>query len=128
MMFKKKNAKPPEFSMSEIVSRIRGFILDSQVVEADHISVLLGCPPISSEVADKEADESDIRMSRVQHLIPILYMFSQTMADGVVGHQRAHIEEEFEEGGLDEEDLSVYWTRWRGLLLAKPFPQLRSIH
>jgi hypothetical protein len=112
MIFKKK-VGPPQFSMSEIVSRIRGFILDSQVVEADHIAVLLGCPQISDEVADKEEDESDIRMLRIQHLIPIMYMFSQTMADGVVSHQRAHVEE----GDLDEEDLegldAIAWSATR---------------
>lgn len=91
----------PNFSLTEITSRIRGFILDSQVNEADHISGLLGCPPTSDEVADKESDESNIRMSRVEHLIPIMYMYAKTMADGVVDHQRTHAEAE-----LDDEDLN----------------------
>ena len=100
MSLRKKRPASPNLSLTEITSRIRGFILDSQVSEADHISKLLGCPPTSDEVADKESDESDIRMSRVEHLIPIMYMYAKTMADGVVDHQRVHAESE-----LDDEDL-----------------------
>lgn len=108
MSLRKKRPASPNFSLTEITSRIRGFILDSQVSEADHISKLLGCSPTSEEVADKEADESDIRMSRVEHLIPIMYMYAKTMADGVVDHQKTHAERE-----LDEEDLlGVHAAAW----------------
>lgn len=92
MMWRKKKRK--DITLSDITSRIRGFILDSQVTDADHISVLLGCSVISDEIADKEEEESDYRVARVEHLIPVMYAYAHAMAEGVVEHQRDHIDEE----------------------------------
>lgn len=108
MKFRKKKPTIPKFNAADITSRIRGFILDSQVKEADHITEILGCPPISDEVADKEVDESDARMTRIQHLIPLLYMYAKTMSDGVVDHQRIHAEHELDDEVFDEIDAAAW--------------------
>jgi len=87
MWNKKKNSR---MTLRDIPSRIKGFILDSQVNDADHISLLLGCSPVSEDVAERELEESDDRVSRVDHLIPVMYAYCHTMADGIVEHQQAH--------------------------------------
>jgi hypothetical protein len=86
------NKKKPQqdITLSEISSRIRGFLFDSQVSDPEHISVLLGCSVISAEGADHEAQESDSRVSRISRLMPIMYAYAHSMAEGVVEHQRAH--------------------------------------
>lgn len=93
-------------TIAGMVSRIRGFILDSQVEHSDHIIELLIGVVMSDDVADREAEESDVRTDRIRQLIPILYLFANSMAEGLVQHQRAHVDsddedDEYESGGKD---------------------------
>lgn len=91
-----------DLSVSGIVSRIRGFILDSQVDDSEHIVELLLGNPMSDDVADRELEESDARADRARHLVPLLYVFANSMAEGLVEHQRAHLEDEDVEDELPE--------------------------
>lgn len=84
-MFKKKN-KPP--TINEITSRLRGFLLDSQIDHAHELAVLLGATPISEEVQGKEEQESDNRVDRIAYLAPLLYAYSHTMAEGAIEYQK----------------------------------------
>lgn len=86
--------KPQRMTLGDVPNRIKGFILDSQVSEGDHISVLLGCSPVSEDVAERELEESDSRVARVDHLIPVMYAYCHAMAEGMVAHQQAHATEE----------------------------------
>jgi hypothetical protein len=81
-------------TLGDMTSRIKGFILDSQVTEGEHISLLLGCSPASEEVAERELEESDNRVAQVDHLIPLMYAYCHAMAQGMVEHQQSHASEE----------------------------------
>jgi hypothetical protein len=85
---KKKKPKLEMQSLAEISARLRGFILDSQVQNAHELSVILGCSAISDDVAEREEEESDKRVERVLHLMPLLYAHAHSLADGTVEYQR----------------------------------------
>ena len=82
-----RKTKEHDISITEIQSRIRGFIYDSQIPDAENIASFLGCSAISEELNEKEEEESDIRVERISKLIPILYAFSHAMSQGVVSYQ-----------------------------------------
>jgi len=88
--FKRRSADP---SIAEINARIRGFILDSQMADAHDISVILGCGPISEEIAEKEEEESDKRLDKISHLMPMIYAHSQALAQGSIEYQRSNVPE-----------------------------------
>ena len=83
-----------ELTLAEITSRIRGFLLDSQIQDANELAVIVGCSPISDDVADREYEESDKRVEEITHLIPILYAYSHTMAEAATEYQRANMKED----------------------------------
>jgi hypothetical protein len=87
-MFKKKKNQHEAFTLAEVSSRLRGFILDSQVQNAHELSVILGCSAISDEVAEREEEESDKRVEKILHLMPLLYAHAHSLADGTVEYQR----------------------------------------
>lgn len=91
-MIRKK--KKPDITLAEITNRIRGFLLDSQVSDAYHMSTILGCSVVSDEVATMEEEESDLRVAKVDHLIPVIYAYAHAMAEGTVEHQKAHLDDE----------------------------------
>jgi hypothetical protein len=95
-MFKKKKSVP-DVSITEITRRLRGFILDSQIQNGHELSVILGCSEISDEVAEMEEDESDKRLARIDYLIPLLYAYSHSLAEGAVEYQRENASAEVKE-------------------------------
>lgn len=86
--FKKKSSEP---SIAEINSRIRGFLYDSQIEDAYDISLILGCGPISPEVAEKEEEESEKRLDKISHLMPLMYAHAQALAQGSIEYQRSNL-------------------------------------
>jgi hypothetical protein len=98
-----------DVSLHGIVSRIKGFILDSQVENYEHIIEMLSGNPMSEDVAQREFEESNIRTERVKHLAPLLYLFANSMAEGLVEHQRAHLEEA-EDEEVEEELTEKMWN------------------
>jgi hypothetical protein len=98
-MFKKK--KKPKLTLADMSSRIRGFILDSQINDAHELSVILGCSVLSDEVQHKEEKESDKRVEKIAYLIPLLYSHSHLIAEGAVEFQRQNTVEELK--GLPDE-------------------------
>lgn len=89
----KKN-KLSKMSLGDISPRLRGFVLDSQIQNAHEISVLLGCSVISDEVAVREEHESDKRVEKISYLIPLIYAYSRTLAEGTAEYQKLNIPEE----------------------------------
>lgn len=81
--------KSHDISVAEIESRLRGFVYDSQVSEANQIASHIGCSNISEDVEEREEEESDIRVARISHLTPILYVLAHAMAEGTVAYQRS---------------------------------------
>lgn len=95
MRFFKRKRQSQELSVSELNSRVRGFVLDSQINNGHEISVILGCPSLSEEVAEKEEEESEKRVDRISHLVPLLYAHAQALSQGAVEFQRSELSESF---------------------------------
>jgi hypothetical protein len=85
-MFRKK--KKQVMTINEVMTRVRGFLLDSQIQNPHELSILLGCTPISDEVAEKEEQESDKRMEKVSYLIPVLYAHAHSLAEASTEFER----------------------------------------
>ena len=83
--------RQPELTMLEINSRLRGFLLDSQINNAHEISLILGCAAQSEELAEKEEEESEKRLDRISHLVPLLYAQAQALTQGAVEYQRSNL-------------------------------------
>ena len=109
-MFGKKKNRPTPLTMADMSTRTRGFILDSQIQNAHEISALLGCSLISDEVAEMEEQESDKRVERLGYLIPLLYAYAKTLADGTTTYQKENLPEEL--AGLSSE----IWVQSRKMM------------
>ena len=96
--------RTPDLTMTEINARLRGFLLDSQINNAHEISLILGCAAQSEELAEKEEEESDKRLERISHLVPILYAQSQALSQGTVEYQRSNLPESI--GKIPD---SIWW-------------------
>ncbi len=108
-MSKKKNKKKKldnVITLTEVSARLRGFLIDSQVKDAHELAVLLGCSPLSPEVREMEDEESDKRIERITHLIPLLYAQAHALAESSMEHQKLNNSKEIE--GLSEEDQKDY--------------------
>lgn len=90
MIFKRK--RKSKLSMLDMNARLRGFILDSQIQNPHELAEVLGLPRISDEIADREEEESDIRVERVAHLVPFVYTYSHSLAEGSVELQKHSLE------------------------------------
>lgn len=92
-MFKKKKKEHNVPSIAEISSRLRGFIMDSQIQNGHELSVILGCSNISEELQIHEEQESDKRLEKIAHLVPLLYAYAHTLSEGAVEYQRSNTPE-----------------------------------
>jgi len=87
-LFKKKKTN---LSMIDMASRLRGFILDSQIQNPHELAELLGLSVISDEVAEREEEESDIRVDRIAHLVPLAYTYAHSLAEGSIEFQKKNV-------------------------------------
>lgn len=89
-MFKKNKKKKITDKLTElnVQGRVRGFILDSQIDHGHEISVLLGCSPISDDVAEREEEESDKRLSKIAFLYPLIHAHASAISQGTVEYQK----------------------------------------
>lgn len=92
-MFRKKKPKNLA-SIAEVSARLRGFVLDSQIQDGHELSVILGCSAMSDELQEREEQESDKRVAKIEHLVPLLYAYAHTLSEGAVELQRQGIPEE----------------------------------
>lgn len=83
--------KKPKTSSADIPSRIRGFILDSQIQNPHELSEILGCTAISDEVAEREEEESDLRIAKIEFMIPLIYAHVHLLAEGAVEYQKNNV-------------------------------------
>lgn len=81
-------------ALADIATRLRGYIMDSQIQNGHELSVILGCSILSEELQIHEEQESDKRVDKISHFIPLIYAFSHTLAEGAVEYQRAHLSPE----------------------------------
>lgn len=77
-------------ALQTIQSKIREFLFDTQIEEAEHMSELMGCSPLSEELFNREADESEKRIKKIEHLIPLAFVCATTLADALVKHELEH--------------------------------------
>lgn len=91
-LFKKNKKK--KFTMNDVTTRIRGFVLDSQIQNGHELSTILGCPPISDDVLEREEQDSDNRIEKISYLVPLLYAHVHLLAEGAIEYQKASIPEE----------------------------------
>jgi hypothetical protein len=103
-MFGKKKKAEFNLSLAEVTARLRGFILDSQIQNAHELSTILGCSSLSDEVAEREEEESDKRVEKINYLVPLLFAHSHALAEGAVEFQRSTLSPEVK--GLPDE---VWW-------------------
>jgi hypothetical protein len=82
MFGRKTLTRKRKLSLLDMSTRTRGFILDSQISDGHEVCALLGCSTISDEGAAHEEYESDMRVERISHLIPLLYAYAKTLAEG----------------------------------------------
>jgi hypothetical protein len=70
---------------AEVMYRVRGLFLDSQLQDAFSLSVIAGTTAVSDEVAEMEQQDSDKRVQKIEHLIPLIltqtYSISKAMAE-----------------------------------------------
>jgi hypothetical protein len=99
---KKKNKKVTDpVSLSEVTSRLRGFLIDSQIQNAHELAVILGCSPLSEELREMEEDESDKRVDRISHLVPLLFAQAHALAESSIEYQKSNITKDID--GLSSE-------------------------
>lgn len=106
MSKKKKKKSNNVISLTEVSARLRGFLIDSQVQNGYEMSLLLGCTPLSEELLDMENEESDKRLDKIAHLIPLLFAQSHALAEGTVEYQKLNNKEDLFE--VSEEDHNKY--------------------
>lgn len=88
---KKKKNKKDIWTINDVSAKLREFILDSQIQNAHELSVILGCGRISDELAEKEEEESDKRVERISHLIPLLFAHAHALAEGSIEYQKSNL-------------------------------------
>jgi hypothetical protein len=108
-MGKKKKAKKV-WTINDVSAKLREFILDSQIQNAHELSIILGCGKISDELAEREEEESEKRVDRISHLIPLLFAHAHALAEGSIEYQKANLPEELK--GLS----SDMWIESRKLM------------
>jgi hypothetical protein len=91
MWWGKKRAQA--MSIAEIGNRLRGFVYDSQLQEAQALSIILGCPVISDEVAEREEEESHKRLETIGYLVPLMYAHAHALAEAATEYQRTTMPE-----------------------------------
>lgn len=104
-MFKKRRNK---MTLGEVSSRLRGFVLDSQIQNAHELSVILGCSIISDEVQEREEEESDKRVAKISYLVPMLYAHAHALAEGAIEYQRSNADDVYK--NLPDE---IWWESRR---------------
>ena len=98
---KKKSKSDNSWTINDISAKLREFILDSQIQNGHELSVILGSGKISDELAEREEEESDQRVDKISHLIPLLFAHAHALAEGSIEFQRANIPPELK--GLSDE-------------------------
>jgi hypothetical protein len=91
-MFRRKKKSHTKLTIAEVSTRIRGFIIDSQIQDGHRLAELAGCSSISPELQEHEELESDDRVDRIEDLIPILFAHAHILSEAATEYQKAQLE------------------------------------
>lgn len=118
MFFRKK--KPAELDsdmlMAEIMYRMRGMFLDSQLQDAFALSVIAGASYVSDEVAEREQQDSDKRFSRIEYLMPLIVAQCYQVAKATTELHRTKMGSESNEA--PDEYWDYYFSRSHQIAIA----------
>ena len=87
-MFWSKKKEQKELRVINVESHVREFLFDSQLPDADKIATLLGSRPISAEILEKELEQSELRVERLEPLLEILRSYAALTSAGILKLQR----------------------------------------
>lgn len=73
-----------------VMSFVRELIYDSMVPEAPEIAAAFGCPPVSDEVEEMEANQSLARLDRIAEVLPFVSSFTHVIADAFMAYQKTY--------------------------------------
>ena len=103
-------------ALQAIQGKIREFLFDTQIEEAEHMSELMGCSPLSEDLFDRESDESERRVEKIEHLVPLAFAYATTLADALVKHELDH--------DSDKSKNPAYALVTRKMILTTAFPAI----
>jgi hypothetical protein len=95
----------------DIAAHVREFLYDTQNPEAERLAVILGAVPISEEGENHERELSDKRVSRVEHLAPLVHTYAHLLSDAVVQMEQLDVDIDGEDAFPEE-----FWDMMRKLL------------
>lgn len=105
-----------EALMGEIMYRVRGMFLDAQLEEAFALSVLAGASYVSDEIAEREQQDSDKRVERIAHLIPLIHVQTYQISKATTELFKTKLGEEANEA--PEGYWDMYFDRSQQITLA----------
>ena len=115
-----KKRQPPEIDqdrlMAEIMYRMRGMFLDSQLQDAFALSVIAGASYVSDEVAEREQQDSDKRFSKIEYLMPLIVAQCYQVAKATTELHRTKMCSESNEA--PDEYLEYYFSRSHQIAIA----------
>jgi hypothetical protein len=115
-----KKRRPPavdqDMLTAEIMYRMRGMFLDSQLQDAFALSVIADASYVSDEVAEREQQDSDKRFSKIEYLMPLIVAQCYQVAKATTELQRTKMGEEAHEA--PEEYWDYYFSRSHQIAIA----------
>jgi len=81
----------------------RWSLYDLNIDNPNEIAILLGLTPVSQEGNEKEVEDSHIRLSALDELLPYIDIISELNAKVISATQMREFSEDFEENISDEE-------------------------
>lgn len=90
--------KKKERPLKDLVvkSPLRDFLLDSQVEPVGQYMTLLGLPPMSEEVIEMERRNSDVRVSRIAALLPLIHDYAHAISAASIALRKDQVDGEMD--------------------------------
>ncbi len=103
IQFRKTKKKVERLSALDSSVIIRDFLLDSRLIEAQQLSMLLGLP----EITESAVEASEARSRRIGHLLPLVTYFATSLSSGVMAYFDTVAGQELSK---DEQEAMAAWV------------------